>query len=149
MLPRGRTPRVFSFLSADFIAAFSVLLLGTTVAHRYLDEHFDFSYRDCSEDLLYPCVGHFGWTIQTAPLEASPQWQAFVQRKVSSLDCDAFRALPRVDSGHTWDLQRYLHATLTALFWLNGPHRSVFVGFLTFMFGLTTLACYGLFRLGV
>jgi hypothetical protein len=135
--------------SADLVAALCVLLLATIVAYRYLDERFDFSYRDCSEDLLYPCIGRFGWTIKTAPLEASTEWQAFVQRRVTSLDCDAFRELPQVDAGHTWDLQRYLHATLSGLFWLNGPHRSVFVGFLTFMFGLTVLACYGLFRLAV
>ena len=145
-LARGILVRTWS---ADSIAALCVLLLATIVAYRYLDEGFDFSYRDCSEDLLYPCVGRFGLTIKTAPLEASPQWQAFVQRRVNSLDCDAFRELPRVDAGHTWDLQRYLHATLSELFWLNGPHRSVFVGFLTFMFGLTVLACYGLFRLAV
>jgi hypothetical protein len=135
--------------SVDLMAAMCVVLLAATVANRYLDEHFDFSYRDCSEDLLYPCVGDFGWTIKSAPLEASPHWQAFVQRRISSLDCNALHELPRVDAGHTWELQRYLHASLSGLFWLNGPRRSVFVGYLTVMFGLTVLACYGLFRLGV
>ena len=134
--------------TVDLAAAICVVLLAGTVANRYLDERFDFSYRDCSEDLLYPCVGQLGTTLRTAPLEASPHWQAFVQRRITVLDCDALKDLPRVDAGHAWDLQQYLHASLAGLFWLNGPRRSVFIGFLTLMFSLTVLACYGLFRLG-
>jgi hypothetical protein len=87
--------------SGDVAAAVCVLVLAATVAYRHLDAHFDFSYRDCSEDLLYPCVGKFGWTIQSAPLEASPHWQAFVQRRIDAIDCAALRDLPRVDAGHT------------------------------------------------
>ena len=134
--------------SGDLAAVVCLLVLAGTVAYRHLGAHFDFSYRDCSEDLLYPCVGRFGWTIKTAPLEASPHWQAFVQRKIDAIDCAALRDLPRVDAGHTWELQRYLHATLSGLFQLSGPRRSVFVNYLTVMFVFTALASYGLFRLG-
>ena len=133
---------------ADLVAAICVVLLAGVIASRYLDERFDFSFRDCSEDLLYPCVSQLGMTLKTAPLEASPHWQAFVQRRIDVLDCEALKDLPRVDAGHTWDLQRYLHVSLAGLFWLVGPRRSVFISYLTLMFSLTVLACYGLFRLG-
>ena len=136
----------------DAIAAVCVVLLGASVAHRYVDEHFELSYdsayRDGVQDLLYACIGRPGVTIDVAQLDTSPLWQAFVQRRVSALDCDALKGLPRVDAGRTADLQQYFHASLSALFWFNGPRRSVFINYATFFFGLTVLACYGLFRLG-
>jgi hypothetical protein len=131
MLRHGRLPRVRSLLAVDLIAALCIGLLATTVAHRYLSDRVDFSYRDGSEELLHPCVGTVGWTIQAARPEASSQWHALVQRTISSLDCAALRALRRIDAGHTWDLQRYLTATLSALFWWKGPRRSGFVGCMT------------------
>src|SRR5256885_8209529 len=76
----------------DAIAAAGLAVLSTTVAYRYVSHHFalsyDSAYRDCTEDLLYPCVGHLGSTIDAAALEGSPHWQAFVQRKIDSLTCD-------------------------------------------------------------
>jgi len=137
----------------DAIAAVALVVLSTTVAYRYVNEHFalsyDSAYRDCTEDLLYPCVGHLGSTIDSAALDASPHWQAFAQGRIGTLSCEALRELPRVSAGHLSEVQRYLHASLSALFWLRGPHRSVYVGYMTMMVGLTVLAAYGLFRLGV
>src|SRR5205814_1226655 len=109
----------------------------------------DSAYRDCTEDLLYPCVGHLGSTIDAAALEGSPHWQAFVQRKIDSLTCDRLGDLPRVSAGHLSDVQRYLHVSMSTVFWVNGPRRSVYVEYMAAMVGLTVLASYGLFRLGV
>jgi len=137
----------------DAIAVAALAVLSTTVAYRYVNEHFalsyDSPYRDCTEDLLYPCVGHLGMTIDSTALDASPHWQDFVQRRIASLDCSALRGLPRVSAGPLSAIQRYLHASLSAVFWLRGPNRSVYVGYMTAMVGLTVLAAYGLFRLAV
>jgi len=136
----------------DAIAAAALVALSTTVAYRYVNEHFalayDSAYRDCTEDLLYPCVGQLGSTIDAAALEASAHWQAFMQGRIGSLSCDALRELPRVSAGHLSNVQRYLHASLSAVFWWRGPQRSVYVGYMTAMVGLTVIAAYGLFRLG-
>ena len=137
----------------EAIAAVFLVALSTAVAHRYVSEHFalsyDSAYRDCTEDLLYPCVGRPGWTIDPAALESSPHWQAFVQRRIDSLSCDALRDLPRVSAGHLSDVQRYLHASMSAVFRATGPQRSTYAGFMTAMVGLTVLAAYGALRLAV
>ena len=137
----------------DAIAAIFLVVLSTTVAYRYVDRNFalsyDSAYRDCTEDLLYPCVGRLGFTIDAAALEASPHWQAFVAGKIDTLACDALRDLPRTSAGHLSDVQRYLHASLSAFFRWSGPRRSVYVSYMSAMVGLTVLASYGLFRLAV
>ena len=130
-----------------------LVVLSIAVAYRYVNEHFalsyDSPYRDCTEDLLYPCVGRLGVTIDQAALDASPHWQAFATGRIKALSCDAFSQLPRVNAGHLSEVQRYLHASLSSVFWLTGPRRSVYVGYMAAMVGLTVLAAYGLFRLGV
>jgi hypothetical protein len=140
-------------LVIDAIAAVCLVGLSMTVAYRYVNQHFalayDSAYRDCTEDLLYPCVGRPGFTIDAAALDASPHWQAFVARRIDALSCDALRDLPRVSAGHLSAIQRYLHASLGALFAIGGPRRSVYIVYMTAMVGLTVLAAYGLFRLGV
>ncbi len=135
----------------DLLAALSLALLSGVVAHRYVSERFvlsyDSAYRDATEDLLHPCVGHAGETIDQGALDASPEWQAFAANRSSSLDCAALRDLPRVSTGHLSDMQRYLHASLSALFDLNGPRRSVYASYMAGMVVLTVLAVYGVMRL--
>jgi len=137
----------------DAVAAVCLVGLSLTVAYRYINQHFalayDSAYRDCTEDLLYPCVGRLGVTLDATALEASPHWQAFVARRIDALSCDALRDLPRVSAGHLSAIQRYLHASLSGLFQVAGPRRLVYVVYMTAMVGLTVLAAYGLFRLGV
>jgi len=135
----------------DAIAAVALAAVAAFVAYRYVGEHFalsyDSAYRDCTEDLLFPCVGRPGWTIDAAALEGSSEWQAFVQRRTSSLACAALQGLPRVSAGHLSDVERYLHASLSAVFSAAGPRRSVYVGYMTVMVVLTSLAAYALLRL--
>jgi len=137
----------------DAVAAVCLVVLSMTVASRYVNQHFalayDSAYRDCTEDLLYPCVGRLGFTLDASALDASPHWQAFVDRRIDALSCDALRDLPRVSAGHLSVIQRYLHASLSALFQVGGPRRSVYIVYMTAMVGFTVLAAYGLFRLGV
>jgi hypothetical protein len=137
----------------DAVAATGIAVLSTTIAYRHVYTHFalsyDAAYRDATEDLLYPCVGRLGWTIDAAALDASREWQAFAAARTASLDCGALQPLPRVNAGHLSEMQRYLHASFGAMFWLNGPRRSVYAGYMSVMFALTVLASYGLFRLAV
>ena len=137
----------------DAITAVCLVGLSMTVAYRYVNQHFalayDSAYRDCTEDLLYPCVGRLGFTLDASALDASPHWQAFVGRRIDALSCDALRDLPRVSAGHLSVIQRYLHASLSALFQVGGPRRSVYIVYMTAMVSLTVLAAYGLFRLSV
>src|SRR3954469_12697300 len=137
----------------DAIAAVCLVGLAMTVGYRYINEHFalayDSAYRDATEDLLYPCIGHAGVTIDASALDASPHWQAFVARRIDALNCEALRDLPRVSAGPLSAIQRYLHASLSAMFRVRGPRRSVYVVYMTAMVGLTVLAAYGLFRLAL
>ena len=134
-------------------AALSLVLLAATAAYRYVDAHFslsyDSAYRDCTEDLLYPCVGRLGTTIEQKALDASPEWQAFAAGRSRLLDCTALERLPRTSTGHLSEMQRYLHASLSALFWLGGPRRGVYVAYMTGMVAMTVLAVYGVMSLAV
>jgi hypothetical protein len=136
----------------DAVAVIVLALVSAFVAHRYVNEHFaiayDSAYRDATEDLLFPCVGRAGWTIDPAALEASAHWQDFAQRRVEAIDCARLSGLPRVRAGNLSEIQRYLHASLSAAFSWFGPRRSVYVGYMTAMVALTTVAAYGLIRLG-
>ena len=135
----------------DAIAVVALAALSAVVAGRYVSDHFalsyDSAYRDCTEDLLYPCVGRPGWTIDSAALESSAAWQAFARGRSNALACDALQGLPRVSAGHLSEVERYLHASMSAAFSLFGPRRSVYVGYMTVMFVLTIAAAYALFRL--
>ena len=127
--------------------ALSLLVFASTVGYRYVSAHY--SCQNCTEDLLYPCVRQFGRAPLMSALQKRPEYQALWTEKRDTIPCAAVSQLPIVENGQAWRLQKYLHAALSSVLLTTGPRYAGFHYFMTGMFALTSLAAYGVLRLGM
>ena len=131
----------------DLLIAMCVVGFAGTVGYRYISAHY--SCQNCVEDLLYPCFRHFGEAPEPQALQKVPEYRALFEQKLDTVPCSAVSRLPTVPNGQAWQLQKYLHATLSAVLLTTGPRYAGFHIVQTGMFVLTVLAAYGVFRLGM
>jgi energy-converting hydrogenase Eha subunit A len=131
----------------DLLIAVCLVALAGTVGYRYISTHF--SIQNILEDLLYPCFRQFGRAPLLQTLQNVPAYQALFQQKLDTIPCSAVIGLPIAENGQAWLLQKYLHATLSAVLLATGPRYAGFYYVQTGMFVLTALAAYGVFRLGM
>lgn len=131
----------------DLLIAICLAALAGTVGYRYISAHY--TCQNCLQDLLYPCFRQFGHAPELQTLQKVPAYQALWQEKLDTIPCSAVAGLPTVTNGQAWQLQKYLHATLSAVLLATGPRFAGFHYVQTGMFVLTALASYGVFRLGM
>jgi hypothetical protein len=131
----------------DLLIATCVVGFAGTAGYRYISAHY--SCQNCVEDLLYPCFRHFGQAPEPQVLQRLPEYRALFEQKLDTIPCSAVSRLPTAPNGQAWQLQKYLHATLSAVLLTTGPRYAGFHYVQTGMFVLTVLAAYGVFRLGM
>lgn len=101
------------------------------------------------EDFLVPCTGRAGWVPEPAGVQALPQWQALLSGQIAVFPCDAVRGLPLIEIGPSWQQSEYFHRALGVWYRITGPTATAFASFQSLLFAMSTIATYGVFRLGM